>query len=312
MNKRNESGRVGYLVLYLMGVPIGLLAAHVGIAGQQHLQSGLRRGRLPHANRPGIAPVRARSARPLRRDGARRVVSDRGARRARPRRHAVRQRRLADPGAARTRVRARPAARSGGVATRWPCTSACSTRVYRRGRPVRHHPLPHRLPRSSRSPGTSRRRPCSRCTVGSTCPTWRRSTAEFPDVPLVSISAAQRSPLPDATWVATVHHGLPGALYHFRATHRRLPCCSSAASRRRSARTRAIAIARAAGMPLKIAAKVDPRRPGLFRARRAPASRRIRWSSSSARSTTRARLPCSAARARCSFPSTGPSRSGWS
>jgi len=25
MNKRNESGRVGYLVLYLMGVPIGLL-----------------------------------------------------------------------------------------------------------------------------------------------------------------------------------------------------------------------------------------------------------------------------------------------
>src|SRR5215210_5618700 len=29
------------------------------------------------------------------------------------------------------------------------------------------------------------------------------------DLPLVSISDAQRRPLPDANWVATVHHGLP-------------------------------------------------------------------------------------------------------
>ena len=32
---------------------------------------------------------------------------------------------------------------------------------------------------------------------------------EFNDIPVVSISDAQRDPLPEARWVATVHHGLP-------------------------------------------------------------------------------------------------------
>ena len=36
-------------------------------------------------------------------------------------------------------------------------------------------------------------------------PLYRR----FPDMPLVSISDAQRKPLAFAHWVATVHHGLP-------------------------------------------------------------------------------------------------------
>src|SRR5690242_9479733 len=35
---------------------------------------------------------------------------------------------------------------------------------------------------------------------------------EFTDMPVVSISAAQRVPLPQAGWVGTVHHGLPGDL----------------------------------------------------------------------------------------------------
>ena len=34
----------------------------------------------------------------------------------------------------------------------------------------------------------------------------------FPDVPLVSISDAQRLPLPDANFIATVQHGLPADL----------------------------------------------------------------------------------------------------
>ena len=34
----------------------------------------------------------------------------------------------------------------------------------------------------------------------------------FDDAPLVSISDAQRAPLPDANFVATVHHGLPETL----------------------------------------------------------------------------------------------------
>jgi glycosyltransferase involved in cell wall biosynthesis len=37
--------------------------------------------------------------------------------------------------------------------------------------------------------------------------------AEFPEMPLVSISDNQRLPLPWANWRATVHHGLPRSLY---------------------------------------------------------------------------------------------------
>ncbi|HEY6112233.1 MAG TPA: glycosyltransferase, partial [Chthoniobacterales bacterium] len=40
---------------------------------------------------------------------------------------------------------------------------------------------------------------------------------EFDDIPLVSISDAQREPLPLANWIATVYHGLPQDLYQFRA-----------------------------------------------------------------------------------------------
>src|SRR5262245_60254399 len=38
---------------------------------------------------------------------------------------------------------------------------------------------------------------------------------EFADMPVVSISDAQRQPLPDAGWVATIHHGLPPNLFTF-------------------------------------------------------------------------------------------------
>jgi len=38
---------------------------------------------------------------------------------------------------------------------------------------------------------------------------------EFHDVPVVSISNAQREPIPNANWQATVHHGLPEYLYQF-------------------------------------------------------------------------------------------------
>ena len=40
---------------------------------------------------------------------------------------------------------------------------------------------------------------------------------EFHDMPVVSISSAQREPLPFANWLGTVHHGLPHDLYRFRA-----------------------------------------------------------------------------------------------
>ncbi|PYL60769.1 MAG: glycosyl transferase, partial [Verrucomicrobia bacterium] len=40
---------------------------------------------------------------------------------------------------------------------------------------------------------------------------------EFRDMPVISISNAQRAPLPWANWQATIYHGVPAELYRFRA-----------------------------------------------------------------------------------------------
>jgi glycosyltransferase involved in cell wall biosynthesis len=78
----------------------------------------------------------------------------------------------------------------------------------------------------------------------------------FPDVPLVSISDAQRTPLPNANFVATVHHGLPELLLTPRnVTPHYLAFLGRICPEKRP--DRAIRIARKAGIPLKIAAKVD-------------------------------------------------------
>src|SRR5450755_4573430 len=39
--------------------------------------------------------------------------------------------------------------------------------------------------------------------------------AEYPELPLVSISNDQRRPIPDANWQATVYHGLPRGLHTY-------------------------------------------------------------------------------------------------
>jgi glycosyltransferase involved in cell wall biosynthesis len=79
---------------------------------------------------------------------------------------------------------------------------------------------------------------------------------EFTDMPVVSISNAQREPLPWINWQATVYHGLPPEMY----TARDEPGDYLAFLGRISPEKRvdrAIEIARRAGLPLKIAAKVD-------------------------------------------------------
>jgi glycosyltransferase involved in cell wall biosynthesis len=79
---------------------------------------------------------------------------------------------------------------------------------------------------------------------------------EFLDMNLVSISNAQRGPMPWANWVATVHHGLPEDLY----TPQELPGKYLAFLGRISPEKRvdrAIEIARRVGMPIKVAAKID-------------------------------------------------------
>ena len=78
----------------------------------------------------------------------------------------------------------------------------------------------------------------------------------FPDVPVVSISDNQRLPLPQARYVATVHHGLPtNLLTPLPMKQEYLAFLGRIAPEKGP--DRAIRIARAAGIPLKIAAKVD-------------------------------------------------------
>ena len=79
----------------------------------------------------------------------------------------------------------------------------------------------------------------------------------FPDLPLVSISDSQRTPIPDANFVRTILHGLPAATHTpcFAPRGNYLAFLGRISPEKRP--DRAIEIAKAAGLPLKIAAKVD-------------------------------------------------------
>jgi glycosyltransferase involved in cell wall biosynthesis len=81
--------------------------------------------------------------------------------------------------------------------------------------------------------------------------------AGFPDMRLVSISNAQRKPIPDASFAATIYHGLPRDLLSPTLKQRGgyLAFIGRISPEKRV--DRAIRIARAVGIPLKIAAKVD-------------------------------------------------------
>src|SRR5436309_4302345 len=86
----------------------------------------------------------------------------------------------------------------------------------------------------------------------------------FPDAPFVSISNNQRVPLGDANWLGTVYHGLPANLFRpsfeggtYLAFLGRLTAEKGPEA--------AIRIARAAGMPLHIAAKVPRGERGYFK-----------------------------------------------
>jgi glycosyltransferase involved in cell wall biosynthesis len=80
--------------------------------------------------------------------------------------------------------------------------------------------------------------------------------SRFAEMPLVSISNDQRKPLPQARFVATIHHGIPADLLRpsFKPGSY-LAFLGRISPEKRP--DRAIRIARAAGIPLKIAAKVD-------------------------------------------------------
>lgn len=79
---------------------------------------------------------------------------------------------------------------------------------------------------------------------------------EFKDIPVVSISNAQREPLPWINWQGTVYHGLPEDLYTFRETPGKYLAFLGRISPEKRV-DRAVEIAKQVGMELKIAAKVD-------------------------------------------------------
>lgn len=79
---------------------------------------------------------------------------------------------------------------------------------------------------------------------------------EFSDMPVVSISYDQRKPLPRANWVATVHHGLAIDAQHYTPSPEDYLAFVGRISREKRP-DRAVEIASALGMKLKVAAKID-------------------------------------------------------
>jgi glycosyltransferase involved in cell wall biosynthesis len=80
---------------------------------------------------------------------------------------------------------------------------------------------------------------------------------QYKCMPLISISLNQRKPLPWAHWIGNVYHGLPMDLLPLgNGRGKYLAFLGRISPEKRV--DRAIKIAKAVGMPLKIAAKVDP------------------------------------------------------
>ncbi len=80
---------------------------------------------------------------------------------------------------------------------------------------------------------------------------------EYGEMPLVSISHAQRRPMPWANWLATVHHGLPRDLYTFHPQQEGYLAFLGRISPEKRP-DHAIELAKQTGLPLRMAAKVDP------------------------------------------------------
>jgi glycosyltransferase involved in cell wall biosynthesis len=79
---------------------------------------------------------------------------------------------------------------------------------------------------------------------------------EFSEVPLISVSEAQRLPCRWANWKATIHHGLPRDLYRFNTGRGGYLAFLGRLSPEKGP-AEAIEVAKRAGLPLRIAAKLD-------------------------------------------------------
>src|SRR5262249_14383168 len=83
----------------------------------------------------------------------------------------------------------------------------------------------------------------------------RAAAARFPAASFISISEHQRRPLPEANWVATVHHGLPPESIRPKFDTGSYLAFLGRISPEKGPEA-AIEIARASGRPLRIAAKI--------------------------------------------------------
>jgi glycosyltransferase involved in cell wall biosynthesis len=91
----------------------------------------------------------------------------------------------------------------------------------------------------------------------------------FSDMPLVAISNAQREPIAKANFVATVHHGIPVHLLKPSYDRGQYVAFLGRISPEKRP-DRAIRLAQALGIPIKIAAKIDKVDEAYFRATIAP------------------------------------------
>ena len=88
-------------------------------------------------------------------------------------------------------------------------------------------------------------------------PEVAQAVRAYPELPLVSISDAQRTPVPRANWLATVHHGLPRSLLQGRSGRGQYLAFLGRISPEKRC-DRAIEIAKRLNLPLRIGAKIDP------------------------------------------------------
>ena len=88
-------------------------------------------------------------------------------------------------------------------------------------------------------------------------PDLQKIYREFREMPVVSISHAQRRPLPGANWLATVYNGIPDHIYTFHPKAENYFAFLGRISPEKGIEE-AIRIALLAGIELRIAAKVDP------------------------------------------------------
>lgn len=92
----------------------------------------------------------------------------------------------------------------------------------------------------------------------------------FSEMPLVSISNAQRKPIINSNFIDTIHHGLPMDLYRPVSQPRGGYVAFIGRISPEKRADRAIEIARALGLPIKLAAKVDKADESYFREAIAP------------------------------------------